>query len=182
MLPWGCLWCKNAPSDLYTQTSAQTVNKKAHIRTLMHPPLPCIHLTATETTCNYQWASTCPHTHSMYMLVEALCSHVSSRESHLKLFTEAYLQHQHILCPKKKKKSKDALCRWTASSYVPGTLANCCPFFLNLLISCIKIDMNTNVCRNVSLIHCKRRCLSLDSIRGPIHFSLFFFLFQKWKY
>lgn len=40
----------------------------------------------------------------MYMLVEALCSHVSSRESHLKLFTEAYLQHQHILCPKKKKK------------------------------------------------------------------------------
>lgn len=42
----------------------------------------------------------------MYMLVEALCSHVSSRESHLKLFTEAYLQHQHILCPKKKKKVK----------------------------------------------------------------------------
>lgn len=40
----------------------------------------------------------------MYMLVEALCSHVSSRESHLKLFTEAYLQHQHILCPKKKVK------------------------------------------------------------------------------
>lgn len=117
----------------------------------------------------------------MYMLVEALCSHVSSRESHLKLFTEAYLQHQHILCPKKKKVKMHYVDEQLAATYLV-LWQIVVLFFLNLLISCIKIDMNTNVCRNVSLIHCKRRCLSLDSIRGPIHFSFFLFLFQKWKY
>lgn len=54
----------------------------------------------------------------MYMLVEALCSHVSSRESHLKLFTEAYFQHQHILCPKKKKVKMHYVDEQLAATYL----------------------------------------------------------------
>lgn len=67
-----------APADLYTQTSAQTVNngthacthaythtqsrvEYAHTYTNTHP-LPCIHFAVTEPTCNYQCFDTCPHT------------------------------------------------------------------------------------------------------------------------
>lgn len=56
-------------ADLYTQTSAQTVNNGTHTRThiVTSQMYSHTHLAVTEPTRNYQWPNTCPHKHHMYI-------------------------------------------------------------------------------------------------------------------
>lgn len=73
--PEGGCDVRMGPDDLYTRTSAQTVNNGTHTLTSHTHPLPCIHLAVTEPTRNFQWPNTCPHTHTNYILQEASCQH-----------------------------------------------------------------------------------------------------------